>query len=158
MTQALKALTPLRANSKASPSHAVAALSVAAATYVGAPLKAHFTDLLAGLPQPTADVTAAASAAPDVEGATADEKAKTAPEKKMAAKLAECEVFVALLLQVLLIDTGRATQAMPWSLLLMERVAALKRRTLDPISERIYYFASWAFESCGQLAVGDARK
>ena len=152
MTQALKALTPLRANSKASPSHAVAALSVAAATYVGAPLKAHFTDLLAGLPQPTADVTAAASAAPDVEGATADEKAKAAPEKKMAAKLAECEVFVALLLQVLLIDTGRATQAMPWSLLLMERVAALKRRTLDPISERIYYFASWAFESCGQLA------
>lgn len=38
------------------------------------------------------------------------------------------------------------SQAVPFSLQLMERVTALKRRTLDPIAERIYFYASWAHE------------
>ena len=153
---ALRALLPIRTKGKASPAHAVASLSLAGATYIGAsaPLKAHFNELLASLPQPTADVTAAAAAAPEpAEG----EKASVV-EKKPAPKLPECEIFVALLLQMLLIDCGKATSAMPWSLLLMERVAALKRRTLDPLSEKVYFYASWAFESCGQLAAIRSRR
>jgi 26S proteasome regulatory subunit N3 len=41
---------------------------------------------------------------------------------------------------------------MPWSLMLMERVGALKRRTLDPIAERVYFYATWSHELNGQLA------
>jgi len=70
----------------------------------------------------------------------------------LPAKLPESEMLVALLALLLLLDTGKATQAMPWALQLMERVAALKRRTLDPIAEKVYFYASWAFEQCGQLA------
>ena len=47
---------------------------------------------------------------------------------------------------------GNTTAAMPWALMLMERVAALKRRTLDPIAERVYFYASWVFEKGNQLA------
>ena len=81
------------------------------------------------------------------------EKAAAAPaEKKLPARLPESEMLIALLALLLLLDSGKAQQAMPWSLQLMERVAALKRRTLDPIAEKIYFYASWAFESAGQLA------
>jgi len=41
--------------------------------------------------------------------------------------------------------------AVPFSLQLMERVGALKRRTLDPIAERVYFYASWAHEVNGTL-------
>ena len=43
-------------------------------------------------------------------------------------------------------------QAMNLSLQIMERVGSLKRRTLDPIAERIYFYASWAHELNGSLS------
>jgi len=40
---------------------------------------------------------------------------------------------------------------MPWGLMLMERLSALKRRTLDPIAELVYSYTSWAHEQAGHL-------
>jgi 26S proteasome regulatory subunit N3 len=170
MTQALKLVAPARAKGKAEPSHMVAALTEAMSTYMpsAAALRTPLAELLATLPAPTAEVTAAAkppepepepaAAAKPAEGAEADKSKPAAdappakPEKKPPAKLPEHEVLMGLLGLLLLLDTGKAAAAMPWALQLMERVAALKRRTLDPIAERVYFYASWAFETGGQFA------
>ena len=179
MAQALKVLGPVRKAGKESPSRLVAALSAASSVYVPAatPLKGPLAELLASLPQPSAEEVAASAMPPEdeAEKKEKEEKAKKAAaeagdkekkeaekenkekekpvEKKPPAKLPESELLVALLALLLLLDTGKSTAAMPWALQLMERIASLKRRTtLDPIAERIYFYASWAFETCGQLA------
>ena len=106
MVQALKLVAPIRAKAKAEPSHAVAALSAAATSHMpaSAALREPLTKLLAGLPAPTADVTAAAApAAPEEDG-------EKAAEKKPVAKVAENEVLVGLMALLLLLDTGKAEQ------------------------------------------------
>lgn len=169
MAAALRFVLPLRKAGKESPSKMVAALSAAASVYAPVtPLKQPLADVLAALPQPTADEVAAASMPPEdeaekkakEEAAAAakegdkekSEKEAKAVEKKPPAKLPESEMLIALMALLLQIDLGQTTAAMPWALQLMERVAALKRRTLDPIAEKVYFYASWAFECGGQLA------
>lgn len=147
MTQALKLISPALAKGKGEPSHVVAAISEAAATFMPttAELRTPLAELLATLPTPAPNVLAAAKGPEPVT-----DQAK--PEKRLPAKLPEHEVFIGLLALLLLLDMGNTTAAMPWALMLMERVAALKRRTLDPIAERVYFYASWVFEKGNQLA------
>ena len=154
MTQALKLVLPIRAKGKENPAHAVAALSAAISTHVPekAALVAPLTKLLAGLPAPTPEITAAATPAPEVDESKGAAAGAAAEKPKPAAKLPENEVLLGLLALLLLLDQKKAAEAMPWALQLMDRVAALKRRTLDPIAERVYFYAAWAFEVGGQLA------
>jgi len=169
MTQALRFIAPMRKAAKESPSRMVAALTSASATYVpsATPLRTPLAEVLASLPQPTAEETAAAVMPPEDpadkakdkkdDGEKKDDKEekkeeKPPAEKKPPAKLPENEMLVALLALLLLLDTGKPKLAMPWALQMMERLTALKRRTLDSIGEKVYFYASWAFENCGELA------
>ena len=142
MVQALRVLGPFRKKGKESPGVAVGALMAALSTHVApsAALRAPMLALLGMLPQPAEPVPAPA-ASEDKD----DEK------KASISKLPENEVLVGLLVLTLLLDHNQVIAAVPFSLQLMERVGALKRRTLDPIAERVYFYASWAHEVNGTL-------
>lgn len=142
MVQALRVLGPFRKKGKESPGVAVGALMAAISTHVApsAALRAPMLALLGMLPQPAEPVPAPA-ASEDKD----DEK------KASISKLPENEVLVGLLVLTLLLDHNQVIAAVPFSLQLMERVGALKRRTLDPIAERVYFYASWAHEVNGTL-------
>ena len=142
MVQALRVLGPFRKKGKESPGVAVGALMAALSTHVApsAALRAAMLALLGMLPQPAEPVPAPA-ASEDKE----DEK------KASISKLPENEVLVGLLVLTLLLDHNQVSAAVPFSLQLMDRVGALKRRTLDPIAERVYFYASWAHEVNGTL-------
>jgi len=135
-------LGPFRKKGKESPGVAVGALMAALSTHVApsAALRAPMLALLGMLPQPAEPVPAPA-ASEDKD----DEK------KASISKLPENEVLVGLLVLTLLLDHNQVIAAVPFSLQLMERVGALKRRTLDPIAERVYFYASWAHEVNGTL-------
>lgn len=48
--------------------------------------------------------------------------------------------------------TSCDTQAKELSIMALERLSALNRRTLDGIAARIYFYYTWAHEQTGQLA------
>jgi len=143
MAQALRLVGPLRKTAKEEPSSAVAALVAAVDAYVPASsaLRAPLGEVLGKLPQPTAPVTAAAAAL-----FTEDKK------RSSAAFVPEIEILISVMALLLLIDTDRASHATLFSRTLMERVTGLKRRTLDPLAERVYFYASWSFECANSLA------
>lgn len=143
MVQALRMVGIFRKKSKADPAKAVGTLSAVLSAHVApsAALRSPLVAVLETLPQPMEPVVLT----PKGE----DDEKKTIPA---SSKLPENEMFVGLLVLTLLLDTNHAAEAMPLSLQLMDRVAALKRRTLDPIAERIYFYASWAHEINGNLA------
>ena len=107
-------------------------------------LRGPLLEMLALLPQPT-------EALPTPAG-TDKEEGDNKP--KVPSKLPENEMFVGLFVLLMLLDNKLTPQAVSCSLQLMERVGALKRRTLDNIAERVYFYASWAHECAGQLQVG----
>jgi len=141
MASALRTVGVFRKKCKGFPADAVGALTAVLASHVApsAVLRAPLLSLLGALPQPT-EPAAAPPAAEDKED-----------EKKTISKLPENEMFVGLLVLTLLLDLNHAAQAVPLGLQLMERVGALKRRTLDPIAEKVYFYASWAHEVNGTL-------
>eukprot|EP00320_Phaeocystis_rex_P000219 CAMPEP_0119076298 /NCGR_PEP_ID=MMETSP1178-20130426/85810_1 /TAXON_ID=33656 /ORGANISM="unid sp, Strain CCMP2000" /LENGTH=518 /DNA_ID=CAMNT_0007058567 /DNA_START=44 /DNA_END=1600 /DNA_ORIENTATION=+ len=82
----------------------------------------------------------------EVEDASADKKAK---EKR--SMLPETEMYVGLVVLMFLIDSKAAEAALACSQALFERLGSWNRRTLDHLSEKIYFFTSWAHECAGKL-------
>jgi len=60
-------------------------------------------------------------------------------------------VLLSLLVLVLLIDAKQADGATALADALYARLASWNRRTLDPFAERVYFYASWAYECAGKL-------
>lgn len=64
----------------------------------------------------------------------------------------ELEIYFYLLLSVLLIDQKKSKEACEVTNLAIDRMSQWNRRTLDPLSAKIYYYYSWAQELVGNLA------
>jgi len=60
-------------------------------------------------------------------------------------------MLLSVLVLLMLLDGKKTPQAMSWGVLLMERVGACRRRTLDPLADLVYFYTSWAYETAGQL-------
>eukprot|EP01129_Flabellula_baltica_P002640 TRINITY_DN12458_c0_g1_i1.p1 TRINITY_DN12458_c0_g1~~TRINITY_DN12458_c0_g1_i1.p1 ORF type:complete len:484 (+),score=118.57 TRINITY_DN12458_c0_g1_i1:33-1454(+) len=67
----------------------------------------------------------------------------------------EIEVFVQLMIAVLLIDNQFYDSAIELTTKLVEDINKLNRRTLDPLSAKVFFYFSLAYESIGKL--GDIR-
>jgi len=77
-----------------------------------------------------------------------DEKKEAAVKRSM---LPEIELYVGLVVLMLLIDSKATDAAVACSRTLFERLGTWNRRTLDLLSDRIFYFMSWAHERAGSL-------
>jgi len=79
----------------------------------------------------------------------APEEKKDDEKKKQLSP--EGEMLAANLVLCLLIDAKRLDEALQCSSAVVERLSSWNRRTLDPVAERIYFYASWAYECAGKL-------
>jgi len=98
------------------------------------PLRTALTDALALVSAP-------------VEAASSEEEKK----EKSKPLGPEAEVLLSVLVLVLLIDAKKKVEACAAADLLLERLATWNRRTLDPFAERLYFYASWAYECAEKL-------
>lgn len=119
----------------------------------------NFTDaesknqLMAYLPKNTAsadamDVDESSSQPAQTSEKSVSDKA-AAPQRELTP---EVEVFIGLLLLVHLVDSKRTSDAASWSDTLLARLETFNRRTLDPLSSRVFFYYSRAHELCGKLA------
>ena len=76
----------------------------------------------------------------------ADKKAK---EKR--SMLPETEMYVGLVVLMFLIDSKATEAALACSKVLFERLGSWNRRTLDLLSDKVFFYTSWAHENAGVL-------
>lgn len=65
--------------------------------------------------------------------------------------LPEVSTYIGVLLLIHLIDTESYEKAMKWSKQLLDRLAALNRRTLDGLQAKCYFYYARAHELAGQM-------
>lgn len=151
MANASRLLPVLRRKVQASPAKSVPTL-VETVSQTLAPsnptrklLLTQLEGLAATLPA-EADAEAGKDDPMEAEDASADKKAK---EKR--SMLPETEMYVGLVVLMFLIDSKANEAALACSKVLFERLGSWNRRTLDLLSDKVYFFTSWAHESAGVL-------
>jgi len=151
MANATRLLPVLRRKVQASPAKSVPTL-VETVSQTLAPsnptrklLLTQLEGLAATLPA-EADAEAGKDDPMEAEDAPADKKAK---EKRNM--LPETEMYVGLVVLMFLIDSKATEAALACSKVLFERLGSWNRRTLDLLSDKIFFFTSWAHESAGVL-------
>lgn len=93
----------------------------------------------------------------DVEPATPAQTATptpttTAPPAKPTVITPELEVYLWLLCVVFLVDNKNVATALKAVDLLMEKLDETNRRTMDPLSAKVYFYYSRIYELSGRLA------
>lgn len=87
--------------------------------------------------------------APAASASTTTVATPAAPQRGLTP---EIEVFLGLLVLVHLVDNKKVGDAVNWSGLLLTRLETFNRRTLDPLSSRVFFYYSRAHELSGKYA------
>jgi 26S proteasome regulatory subunit N3 len=72
-----------------------------------------------------------------------------APQRELTP---EVEIFIGLLVLVHLVDNKKVADAVNWANTLLGRLESFNRRTLDPLSSRVFFYYSRAHEINGHFA------
>jgi 26S proteasome regulatory subunit N3 len=148
IANAMRLLPVLRRKVQAGPAKSVPTL-VDTVSQALAPSNPTRKLLLTQLESLAATLPAEAEAGKDdpmEEDVPADKKAK---EKRTM--LPETEMYVGIVVLMLLIDSKATDAALACSKVLFERLGSWNRRTLDALSEKVFFYTSWAHERAGLL-------
>jgi len=152
MANATRLLPVLRRKVQASPAKSVRTLvetvsqALAPSNATRKLLLTQLETLAATLPADMAD----AEAGKEEDAMETEEPAeKKAKEKRSL--LPETEMYVGLVVLMFLIDRKATEAALACSKVLFERLGSWNRRTLDLLSDKVFFFTSWAHESAGVL-------